>query len=68
MNKEALKEVGKGLINIGNGIIIVTVINSLFNFNDKIGDNPLPVVGGIIITTLSYITGVVLISKGSDDE
>ena len=67
MTKEALKEIGKGFINIGNGIIIITAINSLFNFNEKIGSNPLPIIGGIILTTLAYIVGAILINKGTED-
>ena len=35
MKKETLKEIGKGFINIGNGVIIVTIINGLFNFHTK---------------------------------
>jgi len=43
LKKEALKEIGKGFINIGNGIIILTIVNGLFN--SKL-NTPLPVVGG----------------------
>ena len=66
MKKETLKEIGKGFINIGNGVIIVTIINGLFN--SKIGDNPLPVIGGIVLTFIFYSAGGILINKGSVDE
>ena len=64
MKKEALKEGGKGFINIGNGIIILTIINGLFN--SKI-NTPLPVVGGVFLTILAYIVGLTLINKGADE-
>ena len=67
MKRETLKEIGKGFINIGNGVIIVTIINGLFNFNEKIGDNPLSIVGGVILTSIFYSAGAILINKGADD-
>ena len=66
MKRETLKEIGKGFINIGNGIIIVTVINGLFNIH--LNDNPLPVIGGVILSTLAYFGGIILINKGVTDE
>ncbi len=68
MKKETLKEIGKGFINIGNGVIIVTIINGLFNFHTKIGNNPLSIIGGIILTSIFYIAGAILINKGANDE
>jgi len=68
MKKETLKELGKGFVNIGNGVIIVTIINGLFNFNEKIGSNPLPIIGGIVLTTIAYFVGGILINKGANDE
>ena len=68
MKRETLKEIGKGFINIGNGVIIVTIINGLFNFSDKIGDNPLSIIGGVVLTTLAYIGGAIFINKGAKDE
>jgi len=68
MKKETLKELGKGFINIGNGVIIVTIINGLFNFSSKIANNPLSVIGGIILTTIFYMAGTILINKGAIDE
>ena len=65
MKKEALKEIGKGFINIGNGIIILTIVNGLFN--SKL-NTPLPVVGGIFLMMLFYISGIILLNKGADDE
>ena len=66
MKKETLKEIGKGFINIGNGIIIVTVINGLFNIH--LNDNPLPVIGGVFSTLIFYTGGAILINKGAVDE
>ena len=68
MKKETLKELGKGFINIGNGVIIVTIINGLFNFNEKVANNPLSIIGGIILTSMAYIIGAILINKGAEDE
>ena len=68
MKKETLKELGKGFINIGNGVIIVSIINSLFNFNEKIGNNPLPIIGGVILTTIFYIAGAIFVNKGANNE
>jgi len=65
LTKETLKEVGKGFINIGNGIIILTVINGLFNNNLN---SPLPYVFGIILTIILYIAGMILLNKGSENE
>ena len=65
MKKEALKEAGKGFINIGNGIIILTIVNGLFNYKLN---SPLPVVGGIILMGLFYMSGIILVNKGADDE
>jgi len=65
LKKEALKEIGKGFINIGNGIIILTIVNGLFNFKLN---TPLPVVGGIFLMMLFYISGSILLNKGADDE
>ena len=56
MKKETLKELGKSFLNIGNGVIIVTIINGLFNFGEKIG------------SSMAYIIGVILINKGAYDE
>ncbi|NPA11490.1 MAG: hypothetical protein GXO62_04535 [Epsilonproteobacteria bacterium] len=67
MTKETLKEVGKGFINIGNGIIIITAINGLFNFNEKIGSNPLPIIGGVILTVSFYIAGIIVLNKGTEN-
>ena len=68
MKRETLKEIGKGFINIGNGVIIVTIINGLFNFHTKIGNNPLSIIGGIILTSIAYLVGAILINKGANDE
>jgi len=65
LKKEALKEIGKGFINIGNGIIILTIVNGLFNFKLN---TPLPIVGGVFLTILAYIVGSILLNKGADDE
>jgi len=65
LKKEALKEIGKGFINIGNGIIILTIVNGLFNFKLN---TPLPVVGGIFLMMLFYISGSILLNKGADGE
>ncbi len=67
MKRETLKEIGKGFINIGNGVIIVTIINGLFNFNEKIGNNPLPIIGDIILTSMAYLIGAILVNKGAID-
>ena len=64
MKKEALKEAGKGFINIGNGIIILTIINGLFN--QKM-NTPLPVIGGIVLMLLFYLSGIILVNKGADE-
>ena len=57
MKRETLKETHKGFINIGNGIIIVTVINGLFNLS-KLDGNSLPVVCGISLYAI--FSGIIL--------
>ena len=34
----------------------------------KIGNNPLSIIGGIILTSIFYIAGAILINKGASDE
>jgi len=65
LKKEALKEAGKGFINIGNGIIILTIVNGLFN--QKL-NTPLPVIGGMFLSVFAYVVGLILVNKGADDE
>ena len=45
----------------------MTIINGLFNFNEKVGDNPLSIIGGIILTSIFYIAGAIMINKGALD-
>ena len=65
MKRETLKELGKGLIAFSNLIGGFSIINSFFGITHNVPVGITVFVIGYIVIA-GYVTGAILINKGSD--
>jgi len=68
MKKETLKELGKGIINFGNAVGALSVVNGLFGKANN--DIPSLIIAtiAVYIVISSYISGIILLEKGEKDD
>jgi hypothetical protein len=67
MKKETFKELGKGIINFGNAVGALSVINGLFGKMENEFPSVIIALIVVYIVVSSYIGGIILLEKGSDD-